>query len=559
MQAFIVGKRAIFLGSEELHNGFKEGICIFQKNAQYHLRVFGLEHISQKIGSELNLGAISPGLVFLSLAASLYEPKTPLVIKELYLSKPFCVDSKEDALKCAKDASTRGLSYAIVLDSQKPLGVLRVQDALRANALGLKLSAKELCIKKVLKASKPIWEGIQKLLWFDLPALPIIEEESLIGELNFRVLSIWLGGLFSLICKKGGDFFKVFGNLEDNSFLVGGVVRDFFLKAELPKEVDILILGDAKKVASNLSKNAQIFDDFGTAQLSFENFRLELSSARQETYESPGAYPKVEEGGIAEDLWRRDFSINAMALEIKTRTLIDPCGGLSDIMSRQLRVLHPLSFIEDPVRILRALRFCLRDGLYIEPWSLGLLKSSTEFLKLAPKARIYKEINQILGLIDSPKAIEWLRSTLVFENIFDNFVWESPKRLESLRQLLCEFGLSERFGYGAFILSLSDEEVIKRMQPPRWVRQGFEFLKSKKANVIERLKSSHRPSEVYDVLKPLRDFELSLIIECKDAVLLFRKLKKIKVDSFGKASEEEKKSLMDRLFFGKITKNCLDD
>ncbi|MEN3034033.1 MAG: hypothetical protein ABDH18_03495 [Aquificaceae bacterium] len=546
MKIIKLGDKALIFGSQEPTEEFKNSVCIYQKDSQYHLRIFGLEYISKKLGSELNVGFSNLGLVIMSLLSSLNEPDTKLVLKELYLSKPFCVDFSQNALDCAKRASSRGLSHAIVVNSGKALGVLRIQDSLRAKSLGLNPLAGEICIKKLLDAKEPVWQGVQKLLWFDCPALPVVEEGNLIGEFNLRVFSIWLGELFGSFYSL--DILRVLSEVfnQEGCFLVGGAVRDIFLKPGDLKEVDILFLGDAGALARKISESSQVFEEFGTAKLSFKDLHIELSSARQESYESPGAYPRVEQGGLPEDLWRRDFSINAMALEIKSGHFIDPCGGLSDLGLKQLRVLHPLSFVEDPVRILRAIRFFIRDGLNIEPWTMELMQGSLGFLKLAPKARIYKEINQILSLIDSPKFIEWLRSIEVFQNIFEGFSWAKPEDLNRLWRLLCEFGICDKFGYSAFIISLSEGEVLNKMQAPRWVKQGFEFLRSKKPDIVKKLKSSMSSVEVYNALKSLKDFELALIYECERLILVFKELK-------GKEHKEES------LFLREIAENCFND
>jgi tRNA nucleotidyltransferase/poly(A) polymerase len=154
--------------------------------------------------------------------------------------------------------------------------------------------------------------------------------------------------------------------------LVGGGVRDLLIGRGI-RDLDLVIEGDAPEVARALEGahggRAQIHPSFGTATWSFEGRSVDLASARIETYGMPGALPEVRASSLEDDLARRDFSINAMALLIEpgSCTLLDPCGGREDIAARQLRVLHENSFRDDPTRIWRAARFASRMDLDLEP------------------------------------------------------------------------------------------------------------------------------------------------------------------------------------------------
>src|SRR5205085_7479001 len=135
-------------------------------------------------------------------------------------------------------------------------------------------------------------------------------------------------------------------------------------------DVDIAVEGDAIELARRLAKELRgrlrVTEKFGTAEIRYgENERVDVVTARTEFYDAPAALPSVEHATIREDLARRDFTINAMAASLKGDDfgrIIDPFGGLQDLGARRLRVLHNLSFIDDPTRIFRGIRYESRLG-----------------------------------------------------------------------------------------------------------------------------------------------------------------------------------------------------
>ena len=145
-------------------------------------------------------------------------------------------------------------------------------------------------------------------------------------------------------------------------YIVGGVVRDLFL-GRANFDFDLVVEGEAIKLARKMAKDSQakliIHPRFGTAKLNYPGFSLDLATARSETYSQPGALPTVKPGSLKDDLIRRDFSINAMALHLNPQRfgeLIDLYNGKDDLERRLIRILHPKSFIDDATRILRAIR-----------------------------------------------------------------------------------------------------------------------------------------------------------------------------------------------------------
>ena len=164
------------------------------------------------------------------------------------------------------------------------------------------------------------------------------------------------------------------------AWLVGGAVRDLMLSGVI-RDVDVVIDGAAEPVARALARKmggrAHINPAFRTAHVVCPDGEiLDLATARSESYPHPGALPQVQPGDLAADLARRDFTINAMAIGLHPARLgerIDPHGGAADLAARRLRVLHPASFLDDPTRLWRALRFAVRLELDLERGTARLL------------------------------------------------------------------------------------------------------------------------------------------------------------------------------------------
>ena len=184
-------------------------------------------------------------------------------------------------------------------------------------------------------------------------------------------------------------------------YLVGGVVRDMFLG--YPNfDLDLVVEGAAVKLAQQVAETSQAklvaHHRFGTAKLKYENFTLDLATARKETYTRPGALPSVTPGTIKDDLNRRDFSINAMAISLSSNDygdLADPHQGKNDLEHRLIRILHPKSFSDDATRILRAVRYEQRLGFGIETQTAQLIKRDIPMLDTISGARIRHELELI--------------------------------------------------------------------------------------------------------------------------------------------------------------------
>jgi tRNA nucleotidyltransferase (CCA-adding enzyme) len=160
-------------------------------------------------------------------------------------------------------------------------------------------------------------------------------------------------------------------------YLVGGAVRDLLL-GRGRSDIDLVVIGDAADLAARLGATPVAHERFATAKVELDGHEIDIASARTEAYEAPGALPEVKPAArIEDDLSRRDFTINAMALPLEGDVeLIDPHDGLTDLEAGLLRVLHPGSFLDDPTRALRAARYAARFGFALEPATEALLREA---------------------------------------------------------------------------------------------------------------------------------------------------------------------------------------
>jgi tRNA nucleotidyltransferase (CCA-adding enzyme) len=203
------------------------------------------------------------------------------------------------------------------------------------------------------------------------------------------------------------------------AFAVGGAVRDAVGGAprRRGRDLDVVVEGDGLAMARSLAAEtgAKLVEHgrFLTASVTGPGpRRVDVATARAEHYEAPGALPRVRPAAIEEDLRRRDFTVNAMAAELASPALllVDPLGGRGDLRARRLRVLHPLSFVDDPTRVFRAARYAVRLGLTLDPWTAECQRLA---LELAPfdalsGARVAAELKRILAEPRPERALDQL-------------------------------------------------------------------------------------------------------------------------------------------------------
>lgn len=218
------------------------------------------------------------------------------------------------------------------------------------------------------------------------------------------------------------DLLGVVGRLATDlgarAFVVGGLVRDAWLgRAVGGHDLDVVIEGDAPVVARALAHAVAgklvEHERFMTASVELPSGRrIDVVTARSERYEQPGALPHVMPAAIRADLARRDFTVNAMAVELATGSyeLLDVLGGAGDIARRRLRILHPLSFVEDPTRIFRAARYAARLAFELDAWTARCRALALElkpYPALSP-ARITAELERVLAEPTAGRALTTL-------------------------------------------------------------------------------------------------------------------------------------------------------
>jgi tRNA nucleotidyltransferase (CCA-adding enzyme) len=201
------------------------------------------------------------------------------------------------------------------------------------------------------------------------------------------------------------------------SYLVGGAVRDL-LRGARHVDLDIALEGDARSaaraLADRLGGTAREHQRFGTATVTTDRLAFDLATTRTEIYTEPGALPTVFAATLADDLRRRDFAINAMAVALSRDDLghlYDPCDGLTDLETRTIRVLHPGSFFDDPTRLLRAVRYEVRLGFAMDENSERDARAAIaeDAMSTVSGARVRDELMELLAEFEVPNGVERMR------------------------------------------------------------------------------------------------------------------------------------------------------
>ncbi|WP_055445441.1 CCA tRNA nucleotidyltransferase [Lacinutrix himadriensis] len=192
-----------------------------------------------------------------------------------------------------------------------------------------------------------------------------------------------------------------------DSYVIGGFVRDFILERGTAKDIDIVAIGSGIELAKQVAKNipnqpkVQVFKTYGTAMLRYEDIEIEFVGARKESYNEDSRNPVVENGSLQDDQNRRDFTINALALDLSEENfgdLLDPFQGIEDLDAKIIKTpLNPdITYSDDPLRMMRAIRFATQLDFIIEKDSLDAIKRNNERIHIITKERIVVELNKIL-------------------------------------------------------------------------------------------------------------------------------------------------------------------
>jgi tRNA nucleotidyltransferase (CCA-adding enzyme) len=335
---------------------------------------------------------------------------------------------------------------------------------------------------------------------------------------------------------------RVVGEVADEAgfpvYLVGGIVRDLFLRVT-NLDIDIVVEGDGITFAGMLVKKLggrmKTHQKFGTAVVVLpKGLKLDIATARLEYYESPAAMPTVELSSIKKDLYRRDFTINTLAVRLNRKRfgeLIDFFGGLRDVKEKTIRILHNLSFVEDPTRVFRAIRFEQRFDFQISKHTLNLIKTSVNmklFNRLSGE-RIYAELMLMFSEAEPLKALKrmagldllkFIHPGLKFTTDVERLCIGIGETLTWFRFLYLDIIVERWFLYFLGLLDkLKDEateETLARLAAPRKVRDRVRTARARYRDVLYEFYRAPdlTPSRVYDLLRPL-EIEAVLLMMAK--------------------------------------------
>ncbi|OPY73415.1 MAG: Multifunctional CCA protein [Syntrophorhabdus sp. PtaU1.Bin058] len=324
-----------------------------------------------------------------------------------------------------------------------------------------------------------------------------------------------------------------------HAYLVGGFVRDLLLRDE-NYDIDVVIEGDgiafAEELAKHLNVKVRPHKEFATAKVIYKDgFKVDIATARLEYYKAPASLPVVEHSSLKLDLHRRDFTINTLAISLNKNTfgeLIDFFGAQRDIKEKTIRVLHSLSFVEDPTRVFRAIRFEHRFGFKIGKHSLDLIKNAVKlnFLARIRGKRVWVELELILQEDGVEKILKRLQELDLLRFIFPSIEFNKDKeRLFSQMQavykwyeLLYQGRPVDKVQY--YLLGLVEHmdpgevlEFCKKLEVTEKVRKKTTENTERLREVLARLTMGipvMKKSEIYRILEPLSK-EVMLFIMAK--------------------------------------------
>ena len=319
-------------------------------------------------------------------------------------------------------------------------------------------------------------------------------------------------------------------------YLVGGVVRDLLLKRE-NWDLDLTVEGDgvafARLVANRYGAGLAAFERFATARLTFpDGLKMDIATTRRESYAQPAVLPTVLPASIEEDLYRRDFTINAMAMQLNPGQfgrVLDAYGGLRDLRARKIRVLHTGSFQDDPTRIFRAIRFEQRFGFRLERTTSRLLAqaASTNLIQQLSGPRLQNEILLLFAEHDPVRAIarlaqlkllRFLHRRLCYTKTVKRVATAVPKALGWWGHRFPNSVIDRPIVYLMALWSESSPDVvaamIRHLALSRVHAKNVSAGGSPVDRALKRLTNTGtvRPSQVYRLLADLSDETLALLL-----------------------------------------------
>jgi tRNA nucleotidyltransferase (CCA-adding enzyme) len=253
-------------------------------------------------------------------------------------------------------------------------------------------------------------------------------------------------------------------------FLVGGPVRDLLLGRHV---IDIdLTLEDgapvlARALARKVDGRVRSFPQFLTYKVTAEGLpEIDIATARKERYRAPGALPTVTAGKLKDDLLRRDFSINAIAMDLRDGSLHDPTNGERDLAERLIRVLHEKSFIDDPTRMFRAIRLATRLGFTLEAKTFELMAEAiaSGAFETVSKERLWRELFLAMDEESAPRVVAELRTSGALDALFGPPHSDVSAQLEDVARLIERDPSLDRYVLYTGIMLRGDTEAISRLE-----------------------------------------------------------------------------------------------
>ncbi|NLL18758.1 MAG: CBS domain-containing protein, partial [Clostridia bacterium] len=391
----------------------------------------------------------------------------PLTAKDLMSSPVKSIKPEQTISEAAKLLLRYGHSGMPVVDEEEKLvGIISRRDVDKAMHHNLGHAPVKAYMSRHVKTvtpDTPVTQIEDMMISNDIGRLPVCDQNILVGivsrtdllrtvhqeyqgkfSTNFRsqcpVLGVDIKEL--LLQRMEPDLLSLLQSIgrigerrDERTFLVGGIVRDLIIGC--PNiDIDIVVEGDgpelARELAEEVGAKVRVHDIFQTATVVIPNgYQLDIVSARTEFYAYPAALPTVESARIREDLYRRDFTVNAMAISLNLDsfgTLVDYFCGYSDVKEGLIRVLHNLSFVEDPTRIIRAIRFSCKYGWQIEEETYGFMVRALKEgrLKAVSLPRLWQELKQILTEDNPVPALSKLAELGADKQIMKGIEWNRP-------------------------------------------------------------------------------------------------------------------------------------
>jgi tRNA nucleotidyltransferase (CCA-adding enzyme) len=307
--------------------------------------------------------------------------------------------------------------------------------------------------------------------------------------------------------------------------VVGGLVRDLLLDLVLDRvgvrrDLDLVVEGDGRALARGLAEalggTVREHAAFQTATVTLaDGGRVDVTTARREWYAEPGALPRVEPASLGEDLWRRDFAVNALAVRLDDPAwgeIVDATGGLRDLAARRIRVLHPCSFIEDPTRIFRAVRFAERLGFRLDPTTRRLLVAAATLAVYSALSgdRLFAELTLILAEPSPARVLGRLGRLGALRLLHPDYrfgTW-AARRLAAVAEAVAALPLEPATVLGLHLLALSAhldaptaDAWVGRWGVPLPTREAVGRARAEAPRLADGLSAARGPADAYRLLR----------------------------------------------------------